>query len=63
MKAILNDNINAVLEDIRAEIETESVKSYEYPNWERAKALKWALSVIDKYIEDKEKQNECKGNV
>ena len=39
----------SVLEKIRAEIDAESAKSFGYPNWERAKALEWVLSVIDKY--------------
>ncbi len=49
--------INTVLDKIRAEIDAESVKSFKYPNWERAKALEWVLSVIDKYrAESEEKQ-------
>ena len=39
---------NSVLEQIRVKIDAESAKSFGYPNWERAKALEWALSVIDK---------------
>lgn len=38
-----------VIDKIRAEIEAESAKSFRHPNWERAKALEWALSIIDKY--------------
>lgn len=38
-----------ILDKIRAEINAESAKSFQYPNWERAKALEWALEIIDKY--------------
>lgn len=47
--------INAVLDEIRIEIDAESAKAFKYPNWERAKALEWALSVIDKYRAESEK--------
>ena len=40
-----------VLDKIRDEIDAESAKSFKYPNWERAKALEWALEIIDKYRE------------
>ena len=40
-----------VLDKIRDEIDAESTKSFKYPNWERAKALEWALEVVDKYRE------------
>lgn len=43
-----------VLDKIRAEIDAESAKSFKYPNWERAKALEWTLSIIDKYIAESE---------
>ena len=45
----------SVLDKIRAEIDEESAKSFGYPNWERAKALEWVLSIIDKY------KAECEG--
>ena len=44
------------LDKIRAEINAESAKSFRYPNWERAKALEWALSIIDKYKPEIEPQ-------
>lgn len=44
----------SILDKIRDEIDAESAKSFKYPNWERAKALEWALEIIDKYEEDKE---------
>lgn len=44
-----------VLDQIRAEIDEESTKSFGYPNWERAKALEWVLSIIDKYKAGSEK--------
>ena len=47
-----NERMHDVFDKIRAEIETESIKSFGYPNWERAKALEWALSVIDKHREE-----------
>lgn len=41
--------LDSVLDEIKAKIDAESAKSFRYPNWERAKALEWALSIIDKY--------------
>ena len=38
-----------VLDKIRDEIDAESARSFKYPNWERAKALEWALEIVDKY--------------
>lgn len=46
-----------VLDKIRDEIDAESARSFKYPNWERAKALEWALEIIDKYKEESEKRN------
>ena len=43
-----------ILDKIRAEIDAEYTKSFDYPNWERAKALEWVLSVIDKYKAESE---------
>ena len=45
------DCLNCVLDKIRTEIDEESVKSFKYSNWERAKALEWVLEIIDKYKE------------
>ena len=46
-----------ILDKIRAEIDEESAKSFGYPNWERAKALEWALGIIDKYKAETEADN------
>lgn len=41
--------LDSVLDEIRAEIDKESAKAFKCPNWERAKALEWAMAIIDKY--------------
>ena len=43
------NEVNEVLDQMRAEIDAESAKSFKRSNFERAKALEWALSIIDKY--------------
>lgn len=43
-----------LLDKIRAEIDAESAKSFRYHNWERAKALEWALGILDKYKAESE---------
>lgn len=60
-----NNNIEVleqepILDRIRTEIDAESAKSFKYPNWERAKALEWTLSIIDKYIAE---SDDCKNDV
>ena len=43
------------LENIKAEIEEESNKALDYPNWEYSKGLKKALNILDKHIKENKK--------
>lgn len=58
VEAIQKADMIDILDKIKADIDAESAKSLKYPNWERAKALEWALEIIDKYkMESEEKEN------
>lgn len=51
-EAVVNgDLLDDVLDSIRMKIDKESVKAFRCQNWERAKALEWAMAVIDTYKE------------
>lgn len=49
-----HDRLQEAIDKIRAEIESESAKSFKYPEWERAIALEWVLNIIDKYMAESE---------
>lgn len=55
LNAVANGKpLDTVLDDIRAEIDKESVRAFRHPYWERAKALEWAATIINKYKAESE---------